>query len=173
MKECTKCFESKPFSAFGKFIHSKDGLKPHCKACRSSTGQNYYLANREAIREKVRVSNATNPESNRSRVARWRKDNPEKVLELSRRRENRRRARKKENGFAFYAESEVLNVYGTTCHLCNVEIDLLAPRKVGRSGWENGLHIDHLVPIAKGGSDTLENVRPAHGKCNLEKSSKG
>jgi len=31
------------------------------------------------------------------------------------------------------------------------------------------LHIDHLVPLAKGGSDTLENVRPAHGICNLRK----
>jgi 5-methylcytosine-specific restriction endonuclease McrA len=27
-----------------------------------------------------------------------------------------------------------------------------------------------LIPISRGGGDTLENVRPAHAKCNLRKS---
>jgi 5-methylcytosine-specific restriction endonuclease McrA len=44
-----------------------------------------------------------------------------------------------------------------------------APRKVGQDGWEHGLHIDHVYPLSKGGLDTLENVRPAHGKCNIVK----
>jgi len=32
-----------------------------------------------------------------------------------------------------------------------------------------GLHIDHVMPLSKGGPDTLENVRPAHGSCNVKK----
>jgi 5-methylcytosine-specific restriction endonuclease McrA len=31
------------------------------------------------------------------------------------------------------------------------------------------LHIDHVYPLSKGGLDTLENVRPSHGKCNIVK----
>jgi len=51
-------------------------------------------------------------------------------------------------------------------------IDLSAPRQCGKPGWDNGLHIDHLYPLSKGGSDNLDNVRPAHGRCNVIKSAK-
>ncbi len=69
----------------------------------------------------------------------------------------------------FYSANTVINMYGTDCHLCGGAIDLNAPRKAGEPGWEKSLHIDHVSPISKGGHDTLENVRPAHGKCNVKK----
>ena len=68
-----------------------------------------------------------------------------------------------------YNELQVIAIYGGDCYLCGLGIDFTAPRKTGIEGWENGLHIDHLVPLAKGGVDTLENVRPTHGLCNLRK----
>ena len=83
--------------------------------------------------------------------------------------ERRRRARKRSLHFEFYTTDQVLEKYGSICHLCNEHIDLTVSRRVGRPGWENGLHIDHVVEISKGGPDTLENVRPAHGLCNLER----
>ena len=68
-----------------------------------------------------------------------------------------------------YSDQQVLETYGTNCHICSLPIDLDAPRKTGDPGWEKGLHIDHVYPLSKGGLDTLENVRPAHGKCNVIK----
>lgn len=68
-----------------------------------------------------------------------------------------------------YNELQVIGKYGANCYLCNIVIDFMAPRKVGITGWENGLHIDHLIPISKGGLDSLENVRPTHALCNLKK----
>jgi 5-methylcytosine-specific restriction endonuclease McrA len=56
--------------------------------------------------------------------------------------------------------------------VCDVPIDLKVSRRVGIGDWLLGLHIDHLIPIAKGGPDTLDNVRPAHALCNLKKGSK-
>jgi 5-methylcytosine-specific restriction endonuclease McrA len=44
-----------------------------------------------------------------------------------------------------------------------------APRATGKAGWEMGLQIDHIIPIARGGADKLENVKPAHGLCNIKK----
>lgn len=85
-------------------------------------------------------------------------------------RNQRSRARKMQVPFAYYREQEVLDLYGTDCHICGEPVDLSAPRAVGRPGWEKGLHIDHVHPLAKGGHDTLENVRPAHGQCNIIKS---
>jgi 5-methylcytosine-specific restriction endonuclease McrA len=69
-----------------------------------------------------------------------------------------------------YTETEILEKYGTLCHICNLEIDMNAPRQVGRLGWEMGLHLDHVYPLSKGGDDTIENVRPSHGRCNIIKS---
>lgn len=35
-------------------------------------------------------------------------------------------------------------------------------------GWE----IDHIVPVSRGGPDTLSNMQPLHWKLNVEKSNK-
>jgi len=68
-----------------------------------------------------------------------------------------------------YNELQVIATYGANCYICGLAIDFMAPRKCGNPGWELGLHIDHLVPVSKGGPDVLENVRPSHGLCNLNK----
>jgi hypothetical protein len=48
----------------------------------------------------------------------------------------------------------VLEVYGDTCHLC------LEP---------GSNSADHLVPRSKGGTDAIENLRPAHRRCNYQR----
>ena len=49
----------------------------------------------------------------------------------------------------------------TDCHLCGASIDLSLK-------WPDLLSpsVDHLVPLAKGGLDGLENVALAHLSCN-------
>jgi 5-methylcytosine-specific restriction endonuclease McrA len=51
------------------------------------------------------------------------------------------------------------------CHLCHEPIDYNAD-------WLDPLSftIDHIIPIARGGADVLENLAPAHRKCNRDKS---
>ena len=53
---------------------------------------------------------------------------------------------------------------GNVCHLCDGEIDLSLPRNS-----RFGATIDHVVPVSKGGADTLENMRLAHWICNIKK----
>jgi predicted nucleic acid-binding Zn ribbon protein/endogenous inhibitor of DNA gyrase (YacG/DUF329 family) len=50
------------------------------------------------------------------------------------------------------------------CHLCNqiVDMDLKRTDKMGAT-------IDHVLPISKGGLDTMENVALAHWICNIKK----
>jgi hypothetical protein len=83
----------------------------------------------------------------------------------------KRRASKVQNGHHPYTELEVLQIYGTVCYLCKDPINLQYERRIGKPGWEFGLHIDHVVPIISGGPDRLENVRPTHAICNLRKGS--
>lgn len=120
--------------------------------------------------EKAKLNNnkwrKNNPNSHRSYNKVWRKENIDKHRESCRNSDRKRRSAYSEH----YDELQVIKTYGSFCHICNIEIDFGAPRKVGLKGWENGLHIDHLIPISKNGPDTLENVRPSHAKCNLQKS---
>lgn len=69
----------------------------------------------------------------------------------------------------YFSANTVIETYGTDCHLCGGAIDLNAPRTPGKPGWEKSLHVDHVIPLSRGGDDTLENVRPSHGKCNIRK----
>lgn len=46
---------------------------------------------------------------------------------------------------------------GGTCHLCRKK----APR--------HGFHLDHLVPLSKGGAHTCDNLAVAHASCNARR----
>lgn len=85
------------------------------------------------------------------------------------RRDRMHRAKAAGGVLGYYSDLQVLELYGTKCHICGEEVDLQAPRQCGKTGWEKGLHIDHVIPLSKGGSDTIENVRPSHGQCNIIK----
>ena len=65
----------------------------------------------------------------------------------------------------FYTEVQVIEIHGYICYLCGEGIDPSA----GRHKLENGLHIDHVIPLSRGGDDVLANVRPAHRICNQKK----
>jgi 5-methylcytosine-specific restriction endonuclease McrA len=122
-------------------------------------------------------------DKNRENKRNWARENKEKTyisnkkwisanLDKHRAKERRRRAKIKNNGYSKYTEQEVLSKYGEICYLCNFKIDLSAGRSIGSKNWQNGLHIDHFIPISLGGPDTLENVRPTHGLCNIKKHKK-
>jgi 5-methylcytosine-specific restriction endonuclease McrA len=132
----------------------------------------YVKENSEAIGERYKLYYQKNKDRLAVAKSEWRKNNPDKVRSIRRGAQNRRRASIVGNGFEKYTEQDVLGLYGTNCYICEQPIDLNANRSVGKDGWKNSLHIDHFIPISKGGSDTLNNVRPTHGKCNLIKGDK-
>lgn len=53
---------------------------------------------------------------------------------------------------------------GWWCYLCAEPIS-------GRLHYlhPDALTIDHIVPVALGGSDELDNLQPAHRRCNVAK----
>jgi len=135
---------------------NKDSLATYNRA--------FHLANpnyRDSYRE-------ANSEQIRHYFKAYRIANKEKRSQDSR----KRRAMKVTNQSESYTTQEILDYYGTDCHICKKPVNLTAPRSNGKPGWELGLHLDHVIPISKGGSDLINNIRPSHGKCNLRKSDK-
>ena len=125
----------------------------------------YWAANREKLLAYQKGYRKRNPVKFRAKQKKYWAKHPEKAQEFNR----KRRAAKNNVESGPYTKDEVLKMYGTDCHICKEPIDLKAPRKAGKAGWERGLHLDHLIPISKGGPDTIDNIRPAHGQCNLRK----
>lgn len=54
-----------------------------------------------------------------------------------------------------------------TCQICNEPVDMSLPRTS-----RFGATLDHIMPISKGGTDTLENLQLSHWVCNNRKSDK-
>lgn len=94
----------------------------------------------------------------------WKKRNPHKIY-----RDHKDRARKHGAKHKYYTREQIFKRDGYDCHICNTPVDLQANHIQGQPGWELYPHIDHVIPIALGGDDTLDNVKIAHAKCNLSK----
>ena len=82
---------------------------------------------------------------------------------------NRDRAKKRGVKTEYYTRKQIFDRDGMDCYLCNIPVDLTAPHVQGQPGWEMYPHIEHVIPFALGGTDTLDNVKIAHAKCNIDK----
>lgn len=181
-KACTKCGQVKPRRKpyFYRDARQSDGLRPNCADCGRERSRTYARKNPQANRDRVKNWRLQNPElaketkrkyyvANKEAIReKWRLDylaNPEKFMA----RKYRRRAREKNVKHEPYTWRDVIRKWGTECHLCGQPIDLDAPRWVAIEGWQRALHLDHVIRIRDGGEDTLENVKPAHGECNIRK----
>lgn len=124
------------------------------------------------VRERWEARNQEKADAIRKR---YKRDNRDKVSAYSAwHRENNR------NLYASYAASRraklrglfvngvdkdvLLDRDGWTCHICKGEI----PKGLD---WRHPLfpHIEHIVPLSKGGEHSYENTAPAHASCNLQK----
>lgn len=197
MKTCSECKVEYPktlefFAKNGKYLRS------NCKVCNRAYAKIYVKNNQESTRKRIKAWRLANLDKVKAKNKAWVLANPDKVKAINktyritnfekRKAEGRawkkahpekgrancrkRNALKRNNECVDYTEQQVLKTYGTNCNICSLPVDLKAARKVGLPGWENGLHIDHLLPVSKGGPDTLENVRPTHGLCNITKNNK-
>jgi hypothetical protein len=106
----------------------------------------------------VRAKRAKNPEKAKADNRRWReRTNPYSVAV------QKAHLRAKELGVESTLTTEewkkVVEERNFCCHLCEEKtvLDLKSP-------WR--LSLDHILPMARGGKNTAENVLPAHRRCN-------
>jgi hypothetical protein len=70
MKECSRCKEPKPLSAYSKNVAKKDGLCTYCKDCRRTYYASYYSRPEKAeeVKEKQRAYRKVYGNSNRRKL---------------------------------------------------------------------------------------------------------
>lgn len=187
MKRCSKCHQDKERVEFHKYSRSKDGLAAHCRACAAIKSRKYYERNKEAVNarslRRYYSDHETNKVKRRTRMKAWRvanhdlaraKDranyvrNGDQIRKRSREyirshpetvkaNSHKRRARRLSAPGSFTKE-EWLNLcesYGWKCLCCGIQTKRLS--------------VDHVVPLARGGSNYLSNIQCLCRPCNSKK----
>lgn len=186
MKACTQCLATKALTEFPRDGGARDGHRSNCKACQSVRNRQqyeahrekrlayrhaYYSANREKLIEEMRAYDEANREAKfaRGRAWReahgeeaaantraWRAANPEKCRGYAQLKRARKRAAPSEriDPAKVYARDEGF------CGICKEATD------------PNDWHLDHVVPLSRGGHHTYNNVQVAHPRCNIRKGAK-
>lgn len=190
-KRCTTCGETKPLEAFYTDKRKATGRGSECRPCRSIYFEAYRRAHRELCNARSRASKAKKPEVEkaysraygkahpervrarlaqyyarhperlRARSAAYRKANPEKIaadwaLKRARKQGARAGCRKAYAAFVKWSRTEPI----IPCNWC---------RKPTQPGER---HRDHIVPLSKGGDDSVENLCVSCAPCNLHKNAK-
>ena len=115
----------------------------------------YYAANKQAALARVAAWASSNPQKARAAASKYRAT-PRGLL-VGRLKEQARRARKAsvKNDLTRAQWLSIVEVFGGRCAYC---LELPA-----------ALTLDHVIPLAKGGEHTAENVVPACSPCNSAK----
>lgn len=169
IKVCTKCGDPKPTSDY------YSGKQP-CKECTKKRRRERYAADSKRGLEINARYVARNPEKIRAYKARWHMENAELVRQRARdwaasnperqkanlaRSFARRRALERSVPGTFDAESmrQMYEDQDGLCAYCEVPLH-------GR------FHVEHMVPLSRGGSNYWHNVALACPECNATKGNK-
>ena len=150
MKTCKTCKKDFP-STEEYFYKHRNNLRTECKTCVSAYSLKYYQENRERRIMQMKAYDKNNPEAQRRSTRKYH------ALKLGVNHEN-------------WTEEQLIETYGPDCYICNKPVDYDAPRTGKESNFSSWP--DHIIPISRGGEDTIRNVRPCHRKCNEYKGKK-
>jgi 5-methylcytosine-specific restriction endonuclease McrA len=197
-KACSKCGNTQPLENFRANKASKDGRQSACKSCQkafyqanktyyaeyskkhraenpeiySARDKKYYRQNSETIKERSREwywKNLDRARENRrktydsdreayiEKTRRWKRANRERANQSDLQSIHRRRARLLSNGAYQISDKDLRRLYALPCTYC---------------GELESIQLDHIVPIARGGSHSIGNLAPACRTCNASKGTK-
>lgn len=177
-KVCTKCNQIKPLVDFYNTKKTKSGKESFCIACRKKASQIYYENNKELVNRRTVEWQKNNYEKKKKINRDWRRKNPEarkrwvalnrdktreysrefssKNPELAAKNNALRRAKTEGSKRYLITKKEIKKLYGQPCFYCGKE----------------SKHLDHVIPLSRGGTHSIGNLVPACQFCNLSKHNK-
>lgn len=182
-QKCTKCKTEKTFDMFSKDKRRKYGVQPICKNCNKLYYLNninnvdnrikeyrkeYKRKNKDILNLKRRIYYENNKEKhisyyklNKEKIAKYYREYFKTELgKVASKNARHKRRLKLKNGDVTNEQLLELQQNSKVCYWCNTTLK----NKV--------VHIDHYVPLAKGGKHTLDNLVVSCEKCNRSKHAK-
>lgn len=164
-KKCTKCYQSKLITEFGNDNRHTDGKQSWCKECMRHyvTPNPHPLLSDDERKENHRIQALEyyyrNSGDVQKRNSKWKKEHPDAAKAIDFKAKFRRRARKEKVGgiFTKVEFQSLCEGYGNICLCCRQQKPLCA---------------DHVIPLSRGGSNSIENIQPLCRSCNCKKHSK-
>lgn len=176
VKNCSVCGRTLPLDEFHLFALGKYGRQSECKSCacarvhdysedhreeRAAYTRNYQQEHREERRSYRQRYGVLNRVKLNASLKNWRINNPQKFKIKSAADRSSRRAREA-NADGFHSSKDVLDQYnrqGGLCYWCG-------------NSLSKDYHVDHIIPLSRGGSNWPENLAISCPTCNLSKGSK-
>lgn len=188
MKRCTKCHIEKELSEFNKRNNSKSGYKSRCRECTHEDSRIYKLNNEEHVKERNKKK------SRKPKSVEYRRqyyiDNKENILSKQRKRyilnkskidESKRAYNKTDKGKLVKIISKRKRramKFGTDDGTVTTEFtqQLADSTKycifTGIELTAENRHLDHIIPLSRGGKHSADNVRFISAKANRIKGNK-
>lgn len=141
-KKCCRCRCFKSLNDFSNNRAKKDGLQKECKSCRSEQKKVYQNKNKEAISKQKKVYRQTD------------------IYKASLKNTQHKRRTQTNQGDITSNQILELQQNAKVCYWCNTSLK----NKV--------IHIDHYIPLSKGGEHTLSNLVVSCPSCNMSKGAK-
>lgn len=171
-KRCCRCSISKPYSELVKGKNCVGGVRGLCKECRNKESSKWRSEHKEEMvamrnawleknierrKEYERKRYIENKERLNALGKIWRENNLDKL----RAKEARRRARRAGSGGSYSSEqiSNLLVLQKCKCAMCKISL-------------KNGMEHDHIISLALGGSNNIENIQLLCPTCNRRKNAK-
>ncbi|QOL49726.1 HNH endonuclease [Massilia litorea] len=148
---------SRPCKVCGstEFYVRPDGRHRECNVCRKAKRAERYAADPDAAKRAVKEWQKANPEKVAQFWRRWLEANRDVV----RVRNRNRNARKRANGGRLSPDI-ISSLYSSQRGMC-----VCCHQPLG-----DDYHLDHIIPLCQGGTNTDDNVQLLRAQCNREKS---
>lgn len=156
LNKCPKGHDGERYTGSGGCVQC--ALNAVANKVRTGYYREYYAANSEKISDRSRKYHRDNTESRTANAKAWVAANPEKRAAISMNYKARRRSQE-EAGITGGVLAAWTLSQPKVCFYCAASCSV-------------GFHVDHFIPLARGGAHVLTNLRIACAPCNLKKNAK-
>lgn len=186
-KKCSQCEIDKSIDLFSP---NGDRLRSNCKECQAKKRYQHVSLNKEKVLEQCRESNKRNRDKILAKKKVYHLENKEEILykhkeyyiknkELILLKVEEYRKKYPEVYRASNAKRRAAT-NGAVCTVSSNDIKSLKEHYLYCCAYcgcetnkDNPLHIDHMIPLSKGGQHVIDNLLPACRSCNSKKFTMG